>query len=128
MLPGRRGYYTTAFGKLHPFFPGIDPILKFSPETLPPGGSCDILFKTLGIAMFDSRCFNIPASEVVNCFVWRQEDATRNAIQMLGQTHFSHKELHKKSTSDIQEMLWQKGINFRYGSTRKCLFKCWCGN
>jgi tRNA(His) 5'-end guanylyltransferase len=31
---------------------------------------------------------------------------------MLGQTHFSHKELHKKSTSDIQEMLWQKGINF----------------
>ncbi len=63
-------------------------------------------------AMFDARCFNIPASEVVNCFVWRQEDATRNAIQMLGQTHFSHGELHKKNTSQIQEMLWQKGINF----------------
>lgn len=63
-------------------------------------------------AMFDARCFNIPASEVVNCFVWRQEDATRNAIQMLGQTHFSHGELHKKNTDMIQEMLWQKGINF----------------
>ncbi len=63
-------------------------------------------------AMFDARCFNIPASEVVNCFVWRQEDATRNAIQMLGQTYFSHGELHKKNTDMIQEMLWQKGINF----------------
>ena len=63
-------------------------------------------------AMFDARCFSIPTSEVCNVYIWRQEDATRNAIQMLGQTHFSHKELHKKSTSDIQEMLWQKGINF----------------
>ncbi|MBQ3543451.1 MAG: tRNA(His) guanylyltransferase Thg1 family protein [Lachnospiraceae bacterium] len=65
------------------------------------------------IAMFDARCFNIPESEVVNCFIWRQQDATRNAIQMLGQCHFSHKELHKKSCNDIQDMLMiQKGINF----------------
>ena len=63
-------------------------------------------------AMFDARCFSIPASEVCNAFIWRQEDATRNAIQMLGQTHFSHSELHKKNTDMIQEMLWQKGINF----------------
>lgn len=63
-------------------------------------------------AMFDARCFSIPASEVCNAFIWRQEDATRNAIQMLGQTHFSHGELHKKNTDMIQEMLWQKGINF----------------
>jgi tRNA(His) 5'-end guanylyltransferase len=63
-------------------------------------------------AMFDARCFSIPASEVCNAFIWRQEDATRNAIQMLGQTYFSHNELHKKNTDMIQEMLWQKGINF----------------
>ena len=44
-------------------------------------------------AMFDARCFNIPKEEVANCFIWRQQDATRNAIQMLGQTYFSHKEL-----------------------------------
>jgi tRNA(His) 5'-end guanylyltransferase len=32
---------------------------------------------------------------------------------MLGQCHFSHKELHKKSCNDIQDMLMtQKGINF----------------
>lgn len=64
-------------------------------------------------AMFDSRCFNIPEDEVTNCFVWRQQDATRNAIQMLGQCYFSHKELNKKSQNDIQDMLMtQKGINF----------------
>jgi tRNA(His) 5'-end guanylyltransferase len=64
-------------------------------------------------AMFDSRCFNIPKEEVTNCFIWRQQDATRNAIQMLGQTHFTHKELQNKSCNDIQDMLMlQKGINF----------------
>lgn len=64
-------------------------------------------------AMFDSRCFNIPESEVTNCFIWRQQDATRNAVQMLGQCNFSHKELQNKSCSDIQDMLMtQKGINF----------------
>jgi tRNA(His) 5'-end guanylyltransferase len=64
-------------------------------------------------AMFDSRCLNIPESEVTNCFIWRQQDATRNAIQMLGQCIFSHKELQNKSCNDIQDMLMvQKGINF----------------
>ena len=64
-------------------------------------------------AMFDARCFNIPKEEVVNCFIWRQQDATRHAIQMLGQCNFSHKELHGKSCNDIQDMLMlQKGINF----------------
>jgi tRNA(His) 5'-end guanylyltransferase len=74
---------------------------------------CDILRRKMHSAMFDSRCFNIPKEEVTNCFIWRQQDATRNAIQMLGQCNFSHKELHGKSCNDIQDMLMtQKGINF----------------
>lgn len=74
----------------------------------------DVLRKAIDKgAMFDSRCFNIPIEEVTNCFIWRQQDATRNAIQMLGQCNFSHKELHGKSCNDIQDMLMlQKGINF----------------
>lgn len=64
-------------------------------------------------AMFDARCFSIPKEDVTNCFIWRQQDATRNAIQMLGQCNFSHKELQGKSCNDIQDMLMtQKGINF----------------
>ena len=64
-------------------------------------------------AMFDARVFSIPEEEVVNCFIWREQDATRNAIQMLGQTHFSHKQLEGRSCNDIQDMLFiEKGINF----------------
>jgi len=65
-----------------------------------------------GRAMFDARAFNIPKEEVTNYFIWRQKDATRNSIQAAGQTQFSHKELNGKSQSDIQEMLFQKGINW----------------
>lgn len=63
-------------------------------------------------AMFDARAFNIPKEEVCNYFIWRQKDATRNSIQSAGQAVFSHKELDRKSQSDIQEMLFQKGINW----------------
>ena len=64
-------------------------------------------------AMFDARCFNIPKEEVTNNFYWRQLDASRNSIQMVGHANFSHKELQNKSSNDIQDMLMtQKGINW----------------
>ena len=64
-------------------------------------------------AMFDARCFNIPKEEVTNYIYWRQLDATRNSIQMVGQANFSHKELHGKSCNQIQDMLIiQKEINW----------------
>ena len=64
-------------------------------------------------AMFDARVFNIPKEEVANLIYWRQLDATRNSIQMVGQANFSHKELQNKSCNMIQDMLHeQKGINW----------------
>lgn len=64
-------------------------------------------------AMFDARCFNIPKEEVTNNIYWRQLDATRNSIQMVGQANFSHKELQNKSCNQIQDILFtQKGINW----------------
>ena len=64
-------------------------------------------------AMFDARCFNIPKEEVTNLVYWRQLDATRNSIQMVGQANFSHKELQNKNCNMIQDMLHeQKGINW----------------
>ena len=64
-------------------------------------------------AMFDARAFNIPKEEVTNLIYWRQLDASRNSIQMVGQANFSHKELQHKSCNNIQDMLMtQKGINW----------------
>ena len=64
-------------------------------------------------ALFDARCFNIPKEEVTNLIYWRQLDATRNSIQMVGQAHFSHDELQDKTCNMIQDMLMTKyGINW----------------
>lgn len=67
----------------------------------------------VGQALFDARCFSIPKEEVVNCLIWRQQDATRNSVQAVGQAHFSQKELNGKSCNEIQDMLFtEKNINW----------------
>ena len=79
-------------------------------------------------AMFDARVFNIPKEEVTNLIYWRQLDAIRNSIQMVGQANFSHKELQNKSCNDIQDMLMlQKNINWNdfptYQKRGSCIVK-----
>lgn len=66
----------------------------------------------IGRATFDARAFILPPSEVTNYFIWRQQDATRNSIQMTARSVYSHKELQNKNTSDLQDMLMEKGINW----------------
>lgn len=76
-------------------------------------------------AMFDARVFNIPKEEVANLIYWRQLDATRNSIQMVGQSNFSPKELHGKSCNMIQDMLLtQKDINWNDFETHKKRGSC----
>lgn len=57
------------------------------------------------LALFDARVFNIPREEVTNYFIWRQQDATRNSIQMLGRFYFSHNQMNNKNVSQVQDML-----------------------
>ena len=77
-----------------------------------------MLAKSKG-AMFDARCFNIPKEEATNLVYWRQLDATRNSIQMVGQANFSHNELQGCSCNVIQDMLHeQRGINWNDFPTR----------
>lgn len=64
--------------------------------------------KDLVNIQFDARCFNLPKEEVCNYFLWRQQDWTRNSIQMLGRSKFSQKEMNGKSCDVIQDMLWKK--------------------
>lgn len=63
---------------------------------------------------FDCRVWTMSDPvEVANYFLWRQQDAVRNSIQMLGQHYFTQKQLHGKSTNQIQEMLHAgHGINW----------------
>lgn len=62
---------------------------------------------------FDCRVYTLPNEvEACNCFLWREQDATKNAISAAAQSVFSHKELHGKHAGEMQEMLFTKGINF----------------
>ena len=65
-------------------------------------------------AAFDSRAFLVPdVNEAANVFIWRQQDATRNSIQMVAQAHFNQRELEGVSADQMQEKLWQeRGINW----------------
>lgn len=64
-------------------------------------------------AMFDARAFTVPLDEVCNCLIWRQQDATRNSIEAVGQANFSQRELHGKNCNKIQDMLWkERNINW----------------
>lgn len=65
---------------------------------------------TLGL--FDARAFNVPETDVYNCLLWRFKDWKRNSIQMLAQSMFSHKELHKKNTKDMVAMCMARGVNW----------------
>ncbi len=72
------------------------------------------------LAEFDARVFQIPSrTEVENYFIWREKDATRNSISSVAQSLYSHKELNGKSTDEMQEMIFQKGINWNDYSARE---------
>jgi len=72
------------------------------------------------LAMFDARVFQIPQSvEVENYFIWRQQDATRNSISSVAQSLYSHKVLEGKSSGEMQDMIFQKGINWNDFSYRE---------
>jgi len=62
---------------------------------------------------FDARVFQLPTkTECVNAFLWREQDATKNALSMAVREHYSHKQVLGKTRSEQHEMLFAKGINF----------------
>ena len=64
-------------------------------------------------AMFDARVFNIPKEEVTNLIYWRQLDAQRNSVQMVGQANYSSSHLEGKSCEQIKMLLrCDFGINW----------------
>ncbi len=64
-------------------------------------------------AMFDSRVIVVPdPDEVINYFWWRQKDASKNSVSMACYANFSDKQTTGKNSSEKQDMLMEKGINW----------------
>ena len=62
-------------------------------------------------AYFDARAFIIPMEhEVINYFVWRQQDTIRNSVSMLARHYFSAKKLHGVSTAEAKKLLAKEGV------------------
>ncbi len=66
------------------------------------------------LPIFDCRAFVVPnRQEAYHAFLWRQQDATKNAISMAAQSMFSHKSLQGLHGPEMQEKMWaEKGVNF----------------
>jgi tRNA(His) guanylyltransferase len=75
-------------------------------------------------AFFDSRVFVLPKEEVCNYFIWRQQDATRNSVQMLARSLYSHKDCTDKKNASLQEMCFQKGVNWNNCPTSQKRGRC----
>jgi len=96
---------TTAFNKEYLRY-RVGP--DFDPETM-----LRVINDDIPWAKFDSRVWQVPnRSEAINTLIWRQQDATRNSLQMAARAHFSHKEVDKKNTAEMNEMLFHKGVNW----------------
>lgn len=58
------------------------------------------------VPVFDCRVFQLPNRiEAANAFLWREKDATKNAVSMAARDKFSHRALHGMSTGDMKRML-----------------------
>ena len=80
-------------------------------------------------AEFDSRVFNIPEWDCINNVIWRQQDAIRNSVEMVGHANFSAKQLNKVNCEGIKEKLKaEKGIDWErdftpYQKRGACCYK-----
>ena len=74
----------------------------------------DILPTHNKIAVFDCRIYQTPTlHDACVQLLWRENDATKNSIQMLAQHLFSHNELQNLNTSELQDkMMLEKGVNW----------------
>lgn len=90
---------------------------------------CKTYIRKMGDAEFDSRVFNVPEWDCINNVIWRQQDATRNSVAMVGHVHFSAKQLNKVNVDNLKyKLLTEKGIDWEtdfntYQKFGACCFK-----
>lgn len=79
-------------------------------------------FFKMDLALFDSRVFTITDPiEVENYFIWRQQDASRNSVQMAARALFSHSECNEKNVGQLQDMMMahEQKVNWNDYSARE---------
>lgn len=65
------------------------------------------------LALFDCRVWTVPTrAEAANVLLWRERDATKNSVSMAARHYYSHSDLHHRSSSELQELLHAKGVNW----------------
>ncbi|QDJ96314.1 tRNAHis-5'-guanylyltransferase [Xanthomonas phage Xoo-sp13] len=67
-------------------------------------------FEGQPLAMFDARAFTLPKEEVVNYFIWRQNDAVRNSIRSVATHYLGHAKCHGLNNAEVQDLLMQMDI------------------
>jgi tRNA(His) guanylyltransferase len=78
----------------------------------------DVVHKTIpekaeGFAFFDCRVWNVPTlQDAADVFLWRHDDARKNAISMAAYAYYSHKQLMHKNSGEKIAMLKDKEIDF----------------
>lgn len=86
-----------------------------------------LAFNKIVPCAFDARVFVVPEFEVVNYFINRQQDCSRNSVQMLARSLYSHKMVEHKSIAQMHDMIHAKGKNWNDFSTRlkrgRCIVK-----
>ena len=63
------------------------------------------LNQTRSLAHFDARVFQLPKEEVTNYFIWRQQDAIRNSVQMYARFFYSHKQVTGLSNQQLIDLI-----------------------
>jgi tRNA(His) guanylyltransferase len=67
--------------------------------------------KTGRFGIFDARIFQVPSlDEAANLVLWRWLDARKNSISMAAQAEFSPKQLHRKNSKEMLEMLAERKV------------------
>lgn len=64
-----------------------------------------IYHKNFDEAEFDARVFNLPEWDCINNIIWRQQDAIRNSVEMVGHCFYSARELNRVNTDMIKMKL-----------------------
>jgi tRNA(His) 5'-end guanylyltransferase len=61
---------------------------------------------------FDARAFVMPVHDAPNMFLWRLRDAAKNSVSAFAEAYFSSRELENINTTQRQEMLLAKGVDW----------------